>query len=232
MKPSVFGAVVAVLGVVAMGLLLAGRPHAPIQAGTAGNEFAARHLTVTGEGSVSLKPDAAVIQFGLRSEGATAAEAEVQSRVTADKISAAVAAATAGAGAAQVSMGEVHPMATEHLLHTGRGTGYQAESRLQVTVHNLKLLSQVREAALAAGATDVYDTSYLGADLERARQAAIKLAMDNATARARALSLAADVALRELVNAQVELLQDPTTVGLSVSGEILVRARVTATFQV
>lgn len=188
MKPSVFAALVAALGLLALGLLLAGRPAAP-----AGGEPAAptapRQVTVTGEGTVRLKPDTATMQLGVRSEAATAREAEALNSAAVERVIAALGGLQVSPEEIRVSRGEIHAILPPEFPH-GRIAGYRAESRLLVTVHNLKLLGRLREVALEAGATDIFGTSYSLADPEQAKQAAIKAAMENAGERAAALGVA------------------------------------------
>lgn len=232
MKPSVFSAVSAALALVAAGLLLAGRPPAPATA-KAEPALAAtpRQLTVTGEGVMHLRPDTAHIQFGVRSEGATARDAEALNGASADKLIIGLTAKGLGSEDIRLSRGEMHAITSQDVLNPGRITGYRAESRVLVAVRNVRLLNQVREAALASGATDVYGTTFSFADPEKAKQSAIKAAMDNAEERAAALGLAGGVKTRALVSARAELDEEPAAPGPAFGGDLVIRARVTATFQ-
>lgn len=228
MKPPVFGAVVAVLAVTAAVLLLAGRPPAPVRAEP---PPVARQVTVTGEGVVHLKPDLATVQLGVRSEGATARDAEALNAAALEKVMAALVNLGVAPEDIRPGRGEMHAMVAQDMLNPGRITGYHADSRLLVTVRNLKQLNGVRETALAHGATDVYGTTYGFTEPEKAKQAAIRAAMDNAEERALALGNAGGVKPKALVGAQAEIVEEPAGPGPAFGGDMIVRAKVTATFQ-
>lgn len=121
-----------------------------------------------------------------------------------------LAAALAGAGVAAEDV---------HAAPPGAGGAYA-----QVVVRNLKAIGRVLDAAGRAGA-QVAAVTYTATGAEEARQGALRAAMENAEERARELAAAAGGSVRELLRAeaQVEEEQGP--------GEVVIRARVTATFQ-
>lgn len=75
MKPQHFAAVAGTLLLVALVLIMTGRPQAD-PARNAAVQPPAHMITVAGEGEVRVKPDLATFSFGVLTNGASAAEAE------------------------------------------------------------------------------------------------------------------------------------------------------------
>ena len=179
-----------VAGVLLVAAAIAGvaQPHL----GRSATPSAGSTITVTGNGAVDATPDRASFDFGVTTNGATAAEALGRNSSEARRIIAALKGAGIGSSAIQTTQVSLWPQTTNN----GREiTGYQASNSVQVTAA-LGKSGQLVDAAVRAGANNVD-----GPNLDTAAKAALydqalKQAVVQAKGKAQAIAAATGLTLR------------------------------------
>lgn len=134
-------------------------------------------VTVTGEATVSVAPDAAVIRIGVTTAGKTAREA---SEVNARQMTA-VLAAIRQSGIpdrdVQTSFLSVQPQYNPNESGTARLTGFQVTNRVTVTIRDVDSLPAILDRAIAAGANEMSGIEFIVTEqskmLDQARSEAI-----------------------------------------------------------
>lgn len=162
-----------------------------------------RSLSVNGTGHITLVPDIAYINIGVRSE--------------ADEVSAALNTNTAQAQAISdklISMGleekdiqttsfNVYPMQQYDMDGKISKTTYVVENTINVTVRDLAKLGRLLDAAVKAGANNIYGINFDVEDKSEALNQARDLAIQDAREKAEAIATAAGVKLGDLQNVNV-----------------------------
>ena len=134
-------------------------------------------MTVTGEATVAVAPDAAVIRIGVSSQDKTAREA---SDANAKQMSA-VLAAIKDTGIAerdiQTSRLSLQPQYDTNKSGTARLTGFQATNQVTVKIRDIDKLATVLDRAIAAGANEMSGIEFVVTEqskmLDQARDDAI-----------------------------------------------------------
>jgi len=152
-------------------------------------------ITVTGNGTVDATPDRASFDFGVTTNGATAAEALSRNSSAARAIVAALKKAGVADSDVQTTQVSLWPQTSSSGT---RITGYQASNSVQVTAALAESGSLV-DAAVAAGANNVE-----GPNLDTAAKAALynealKQAIGEAKGKAQAIADGAGLTLGSLV---------------------------------
>jgi len=134
-------------------------------------------VTVTGEGTVAVAPDAAVIRIGVSSQDKTAREA---SEANAKQMTA-VLAAIKDAGIAdrdiQTSRLSLQPQYDASKSGTPRLTGFMATNQVTIKIRDIDRLPVVLDRAIGAGANEMSGIEFVVSEqsklLDRARDDAI-----------------------------------------------------------
>ncbi len=147
-------------------------------------------ITVTGDGTVTAAPDRAGSSFGVTTQAATATAALAESSAAMEKVIAAVKAK--GIPEADIQTQEVS--LTPRTSDRGDIVGYTASNSVSV-VSPIGKAGEVIDAAVAAGATDVFGPNLTRSDSSALYREALKAAVADAKAKAQALAAAAGVSL-------------------------------------
>lgn len=146
-------------------------------------------LAVQGTGMVSLDPDTATIQLGVReaSKHVNLAQAAVNAKV------AKVVAKLKGMG---VQDKDIHTSSISIYEDYGNssssmGTRYFAENTLSVTIRDIENAGKYIDAVFAAGANTFSGISFSASDTEAAKKRALELSVENARKKADVLAAAA-----------------------------------------
>jgi len=147
-------------------------------------------VTVIGEATISVAPDAAMIRIGVSSQGKTAREAGEANA----KQMTAVLAAIKGGGIAerdiQTSRLSLQPQYDPQKSGTARLTGFQATNQVMVRIREIDKLAAVIDNAIAAGANEMSGIEFVVSEqsklLDQARDDAIGDARRKAELYARA----------------------------------------------
>jgi uncharacterized protein len=149
-------------------------------------------ITVVGTGSVPLTPDRAVFTFGTVSQGSSAAAALAASSHATNRIVEAL--RTAGIAEADIQTSEVS--VSPRMDEKGTAVvGYTATNGVTATIRGIGAAGNVVDAAVGAGANQVYGPSLVVSDQDAAYRKALAAAVAEARAKAEALASAAHVSL-------------------------------------
>ncbi len=153
-------------------------------------QAADRLVTVTGEATVAVAPDTAIIRIGVSSQGKTAREA---SDANAQKMSAVLAAIKAG-GIPDKDV-QTSRLSLQPQYDTGKGgpprlLGFQVTNQVNVKLHDITTLPNVLDKAISAGANEMSGIEFFVSEqsklLDEARDEAIADAHRKATLYAKA----------------------------------------------
>jgi uncharacterized protein len=148
-------------------------------------------ITVTGDGTVDSTPDRASFDFGVTTNGATAAQALSRNSSEARALVDALKKAGVGASEIQTTQVSLWPQTSSNGTEI---TGYQASNSVRVTAA-LGDSGKLVDAAVGAGANSVDGPSLDTADKSALYDDALKQALDQAKQKAQALANAAGLTL-------------------------------------
>ena len=148
-------------------------------------------ITVTGNGTVDATPDRASFDFGVMTNGATAAEALSRNASQARAIIDALKKAGIASSAIQTTQVSLWPQTSSNGTVI---TGYQASNSVQVTAALGKSGALV-DAAVGAGANNVDGPNLDTAETSSLRNEALKQALAEAKGKAQAIAEAAGLTL-------------------------------------
>jgi uncharacterized protein len=146
-------------------------------------------ITVQGTASVESVPDRAELSFGVESQGATARAALAANAAEMRRVLAALKAA--GATNVKTQYVSLSPRYTER----NEAEGFNATNSVSATVRDIARAGAVIDAAVAAGANQVWGPSLSRGDQTALYRQALKAAVDNARATAQALASASALSL-------------------------------------
>jgi len=156
-------------------------------------------ITVTGQAEATLPPDRATLHLGVLAEGRTAAEAVDRMRRSAAALFETLAAAgipDADVGTGALDLRAVRdPNGRPEPGRAPRVTGFEAETRVSVTLGNLATLGALLDAAVQAGANRIDGIRFGLADPDAVLAGLRAEAVRDAMARARVYAGAAGVTL-------------------------------------
>jgi len=162
-----------------------------------------RTITVTSTASVGTAPDEAVIEFGMRSEGADSGGAYDANGVKSDAVLAALLDAGLTKDDVETQSQNVDRQTKDRGTPSER-TVYAASTQISVTVHDLKAVSSVIAAAVDAGADSVHGLRFQVGDQTSARQDALAAAVRGAKRKADAIAAAAGTSVSGVVQVREE----------------------------
>jgi uncharacterized protein YggE len=146
-------------------------------------------ITVQGKASVESVPDRAELSFGVESQGATARAALAANAAEMRRVLAAL--RSAGATNVKTQYVSLSPRYTER----NEAEGFNATNTVSATVRDIARAGAVIDAAVAAGANQVYGPSLSRGDQTALYRQALKAAVENARATAQALAAASGLSL-------------------------------------
>ncbi len=158
-----------------------------------------RTLSVSGSGQAYLTPDIAYINIGVHTEGAEASEVVAKNTGLSQKIADALKAMGVNEKDIQTMNFSIYPQPKYDL--DGKPTGeitYVVENTVYVTVRNLDKIGDLLDAAVTAGANQIYGIQFDVADKTAALSEARKAAVKNAEEIAGELASAAGVTLGDV----------------------------------
>jgi len=149
-------------------------------------------ITVLGSGTARAVPDVADWSFGVQSDAETASAAlKAASEATRRIIG-----ALRGEGIAKEDLRTEQVSLYPRTTDDGRAViGYSASSTVHATVRDLAKAGSIVDAAVEAGANQIYGPSLRVSDNRAQYRAAIEAALDDARTRAQALAAKAGVTL-------------------------------------
>lgn len=195
------------IGLVVIGLLAACSPAAQ-----SSSEKATRSMNVSGTGQVSVVPDIATINIGVRTEADDVNDALDGNTRQANAIADALQALGVAEEDIQTSNFNVYPSDRYNPM-TGEVEGryFVVENTVNVNVRDLASLGEVLTAVVDAGANNIYGINFSVEDRESAVAEARELAIADAKAKAEAIAEAAGVDLGDLLSINVYEGSSPIT---------------------
>jgi uncharacterized protein YggE len=175
-------AVLVAIGAAVVALAGVGRPDL-----AGGASEAPGGITVNGTGTVQAVPDQAQFSLGVETKGPTAREALAANSERMRRVLAAL-------DAAGVAMGDVQTQDVS-VSRSYPDDGYSADNSVSVTIRDLARAGSILDAASNAGANNVYGPTLSRSNRDELQAKALREAVDNARAKARALADAAGVHL-------------------------------------
>jgi len=151
-----------------------------------------RSITAAGVGTVTTVPDRAHFSFGVQAQSRTASQALEGAAAQLNRVVAAVRSAGVAQADIQTEQISLSPRTSEDGVQI---VGYTAISSVSVRVRNLDRAGPVVDAAVGAGANQVYGPSLTRSDQDAVYLRALKAAYADAHAKAQALAEASGVTL-------------------------------------
>jgi len=183
----------AVLGVVLVALL-AGAGGA---IGASDQLEPGHSIVVTGQGSVKTVPDRAQISLGVATDAKTAAAALRGNATEMAKVIAAIKAQ--GIPATDIQTDQVS-LSLRFGDNGDAVVGYTATNTVSVIVRSIAKVGPVIDAAVDAGANQLYGPNLVRSDQQALYRAAMRAAISNARAKAAAVAKAAGLTLRRITD--------------------------------
>ena len=143
-------------------------------------------IAVSGTGKVSVKPDVAMSTIGIEVTGSSLSDATSQANTKMAAVISQIKSMGVADKDIQTVNYNVQPITDQSKPGGGTGkiTGYQINNQVSVTVRKIDDLGKILDAAVAAGANNIYGVSFSVADptpyQQQARAAAVKDAQDKA----------------------------------------------------
>lgn len=153
-------------------------------------------ITVVGVGTVRVVPDQAQMSFGVATEGSTARRAVAANAAAMRRVLAAIKGAGVAAADIRTESISVYPRTSED---GQRILGYTAQNTVTATIRALARAGAVIDAAVAAGANQVYGPTLTSSNAEELYEQALERAFDQARAKAVRLAARAGVTLGRVV---------------------------------
>jgi uncharacterized protein YggE len=149
-----------------------------------------RSVTVVGEGSVSIEPDIARANIGVEVVQATVQEAVAEAREVMEAVLAAL--EEAGVAAEDIQTSGYNIWAERHFGEMSRSNEeqvrYRVSNNVSVTIRDLEEVSAVLDAAIDAGANNIYGVNFGLDDPTTVESEAREKAVENALAKAEELA--------------------------------------------
>ncbi|MFH1446038.1 MAG: SIMPL domain-containing protein [Chloroflexota bacterium] len=162
-----------------------------------------RLMNVSGSGQVTLVPDIAYINIGVRTEADDVSTALSGNTAQAADISDKFVALGVEEKDIQTTSFNVYPTQKYDIKGEVSETTYVVENTIYVTVRDLTQLGKLLDTAVKAGANNIYGISFDVEDKTAAVEQARELAIQDARAKAESIATAAGVSLGELQNINV-----------------------------
>jgi uncharacterized protein YggE len=168
---------------------------------------AGRWVMVAGHGSVEAPPDSAEITTGVVSEAATARAALTANSAAMRKVIDGLKAAGMSAADVQTQQFQISP---RYRAYKDRGTqeidGYTVRNQIEVKVRDITRLGEILDQVVTLGANQASSITFLVSDAERRKDDARRLAIENATHRARLLAESAGAKLGPVLTITEEVM--------------------------
>jgi hypothetical protein len=154
-----------------------------------------RTINVNGTGQVVLTPDIAYISIGVHTDSKDAAEAVSENNVLTQTVIDALLAQDIESKDIRTSNFSVYPQQQYGPNGELLGTTFVVDNTVVVTVRDLGTIGELLDAAVGAGANNIYGVSFDVTNKEAAQEEARTKAVQNAQAMAAQLAEAAGVTL-------------------------------------
>ena len=169
-------------------------------------------VRVSGQGTVSVKPDQFKLSISVTTQAATAQEASDMNASQTDAVIGKVSAVLGGTGSLRTTGYSVSPVYRNTTGNPPTIAGYSATNSLEATCNNLSLAGRVIDTATQAGSTTVSNLRFLIRDPEPARIAAMKAATQQARTHADALASSLSVRVGAILSIEESSVSLPSPI--------------------
>lgn len=208
---------------------------------SAQQDINANVVTVTGEATVSVRPDLASIRAGVMSQGKTAQEASDSNSRDMTAVLAAIKDVGIAEKDVQTTRLSLTPLLDPNRAGKQRTVGFQANNQVVITIRDVGKLAAIIDRLVGAGANDISGIQFIVADPSKALDEARAAAIADAKRKAEIYAQAAGVRLGRAVM----ILEDGTSTPGPFAGKVMaarapipvasgeetLRAAVTVSFQ-
>lgn len=160
-------------------------PPSPTQKTNSGCD-ASRTIQVSGSAVVNVKPDRALIQLGVQSNGRSAKEAQARNSVTIGEVTKALKALGIESKDISTEWYVIEPLYEDYDSLSIKG--YRINNVISITMRDVQKTSDAIAAAFQAGANQVVNVDFYTTELRKYRDQARDLAMKAASEKAQALA--------------------------------------------
>ncbi len=197
-------------------------------------------LTVTGDATVNVAPDTAVIRIGVTTTAKTAREASEGNARQATSVLAAIKESGIGDRDVQTSRLSLQPQYDQSKTGPARLLGFQVTNQLTVKFHDIDKLPGFLDRAIAAGANEMSGIEFIVSEQSKLLDQARDDAVADARRKAELYAKAAGVKVGQVVTITEEGSSPPPrpmqamrAAGVPVApGEQTLRANVTVTYAI
>ncbi len=196
------------LPILLLGTVLAASGCAPSALAVQNAGTSQRSITVAGQGSVSAKPDLALVQLGIETVAATVAEATQDNNAR-------MAAIMAKLAELNIADKDVQTSNLSIGMDYGPERGgpnpsqYRVSNVVQVKVRDVSRVGAVLDAVIEAGANQVYGINFTVDKPEPLQDQARVKAMEDAARRAEALATLAELKVRQVLTISEVMMSGP-----------------------
>ena len=152
-------------------------------------------ISVTGEATVSVPPDLAVVDGGVSSEAKTAREASEANNAAMAKVLAALKGAGIDAKDIQTSRLSLQPQSAPNRTGPSAVAGYRASNRVTIRVRDVAKVANVIDTLVGAGANEIGGINFMVSQASKLLDEAREQAVADARRKAEIYAKAAGVTL-------------------------------------
>ena len=152
-------------------------------------------ISVTGEATVSVPPDLAVVDGGVSSEAKTAREASETNNAAMAKVLAALKGAGIDAKDIQTSRLSLQPQSAPNRTGPSAVVGYRASNRVTIRVRDVTKVANVIDTLVGAGANEIGGVNFMVSQASKLLDEAREQAVADARRKAEIYAKAAGVTL-------------------------------------
>ncbi len=152
-------------------------------------------ISVSGEATVSVPPDLALVDGGVTSDAKTAREASDANNAAMGKLMQALKGAGIEAKDIQTSRLSLQPQSAPNRSGPSAIVGYRASNRVTIRVHDVAKVASVIDTLVAAGANDIGGISFIVSQASKLLDEAREQAVADARRKAEIYAKAAGVTL-------------------------------------
>lgn len=156
-------------------------------------------ITVSGEGKVVVKPDIALVSFGVKTEALKSVDAVNENNKKMNEVIKAVKEAGVDEKDIQTTSYNLYPV-YDYTRYGTNFKGYSLEQNIQVKIRNLDKVNDVLDKATLKGANTVGQLSFTVDDMEKIKSDARVKAIEQAKQKAKDLANQSGLRLGKLIN--------------------------------
>lgn len=161
---------------------------------------ASQDIVVSGTGKAYIKPDIAVVNFGVKTEAKRSQDAVDQNNTKMTAITKAVKDLGVEDKDIQTTLYNLSPVYNWTEMGGRIFVGYSLDQQITVKIRNFEKINEILDKATTAGANSVGDLQFTVDDMEKVRAEARTKAITDAKAKAQSLANEAGLRLGKLIN--------------------------------